>query len=111
MQHPDPAAAADREHPAGRAGRLQLTDSTVSTRHRTSSTSTSKTCMSGTSKIASARAHQRAPESHVRWSIVGVFLDQDAWSLPILKAPTPSPTDQHAHLGAPVAMLRSEEPV
>ena len=25
MQHPDPAAVADREHPAGRAGRLQLT--------------------------------------------------------------------------------------
>jgi len=25
MQHPDPAAVADRDHPAGRAGRLQLT--------------------------------------------------------------------------------------
>ena len=45
--------------------------------------------MSGTSKIASARAHQRAPEPHIEWGTVGAFV-RSAWSLPILKAPTPS---------------------
>ena len=48
-------------------------DSTVEHQALLSSTSTSKTCMSGTSKIASARVHQRAPGPHVRWSTVGVF--------------------------------------
>jgi hypothetical protein len=32
-----------------------------------------------------------------------------AWSLPILKGPTPSFLDQHAHPGKTRTMLRSEE--
>src|SRR5215216_1739191 len=51
--------------------------------------------MSGTSKMASARAHQRAPEPHIESGTVGAF-GQSAWSPLILKAPTPSSLDQHA---------------
>ena len=65
VQHPDPAAVADREHPARRAAASSWPDSTVSTSRCRSSISTSRTCMPGTSKIASARAHQRAPEPHI----------------------------------------------
>ena len=65
MQHPDPAAVADRDHPA--AGQPPPADRTRPSAPAAarSSTSTSRTCMPGTSKIASARAHQRAPEPHI----------------------------------------------
>jgi hypothetical protein len=54
MQDPDLAAMADREHPTCKAGGLQLTR--LDTEHQPLMVITLhvRTCMSGTSKIASA---------------------------------------------------------
>jgi hypothetical protein len=99
MQHPDPATVANREHPADRAGRLQL------------------------SRLDGEHQALLVVDLHLQDVHVGNVEDRIGpgtptrtrttrkWSLPILKAPTPSPADQHAHLGAPVAMLISEEPL
>jgi hypothetical protein len=64
-------------------------------------------CMSETSKIASAQAHQRVPPHRVRHR--RVLQQSVAWSLLIQKSPTSLRLDQHANPGLPLPMLRSEE--
>ena len=70
-----------------------------------------RTCMSGTSNRRSVRGHQDALEAHVEWSTSRPSL-RSAWSLPILKASTPSARDRHAgprQTRSPT--LNSEEPL
>jgi hypothetical protein len=62
VQYPDSTAVTDSHHPAAWAGRLHLAGLDGEHQAPLSSTSTSRTCMSGTSK---AWVHQRAPKPHM----------------------------------------------
>ena len=66
MQLPDRAAMADSNRPAAWAAALQLAGLDREHQPQLFVDPTSNTCMPATSKIASARAHQRAPEPHVK---------------------------------------------
>src|SRR5829696_2336769 len=97
MQHPNPAAVTDSHHPAGPAGLLQLTrldrkhqallviDLNVEDMHVGDIED-----RIGSGAPARARATHRV--SHRSGSFIGAV----AWSLLILRAPTPSTHDQHA---------------
>jgi hypothetical protein len=109
VQDPDAAAVADRHHAATWAGRLQLTR--LDRQHQTllvADLHVEHVHAGNIKDRIGPGAPARTPATHRVRHRRG--FRSGAWSPPILKAPTPSPPDQHAHPRTGPPMLRSEEP-
>jgi hypothetical protein len=113
VQRPDPSAVTHREHPAFGAGGRQLTrlhgeDQSLLVVDPYLQDVHVSNIENGIGSGAPARTRATHRVRHRRVLRIPV-----AWSLPILKGPTPSFLDQHAHptRSRPSPMLRSEEPV